>query len=669
MSNKRNANDYDRSSHASKRGRADHGGGFVLGTTTTTTTTTATTTTIDDPAAPTTTSTSSDAADVAVVANNNASANARRGRAVRRRRHADSMLLLNRRTYEWARSLLSSSSAAAISDDSFYESAVENYLRRSAEIRRRYDRDYGDVVVFGSGDCGQLGCGVSVTESRAPRILKYLRGMGVDMIACGGLHSLALTGDGVVYSWGCNDEGSLGWKTGDDDDEDEDGGGGENNNSGSNGGYWPNKVVGFVRSAHGPTDDDDDGRGRGGGGGGGGGREEAVVITQVAAGETQSLALSSSGDVYAWGTYKDSEGRNFRCLPPPDDTRPSTGHKDMSNLEEDEDPMWHVPPRGRQDWPCHLTDMPGKAKDLSAGASFNAALMDDDTIVTWGVGTCGELARPVPVLDKATPNDVVVRDFLTPRPPVWEAGTTMSAKRSVTAVSCGGYHLLVVARDATSAGGDRVVYTSGLNQYGQLGHGDADRREVLTRVRSLDGRNIAKVEGGMHFSCFVDGAGRGLYACGRGDYGQLGITLELPDEGYYESLPVRVPLVHDIPSSSSSSSSNRRVNCIDAGSIVEEDQPIIEQVSCGSTHVLVLTRGGDAYSWGFGECGACGQGKSEEDVLRPRMIEMRHVAKVAGGGGASSASGGGAACEIRYVSGGGQHSAAIVKTGSTGFAS
>jgi alpha-tubulin suppressor-like RCC1 family protein len=92
--------------------------------------------------------------------------------------------------------------------------------------------------------------------------------------------------------------------------------------------------------------------------------------------------------------------------------------------------------------------------------------------------------------------------------------------------------------------------------------------------------------------------------------------------------------------------------------------------------VLVLTKGGDAYSWGFGQCGACGQGKSDQDVLRPRKLVPRLTSKATttttddgGGGTAGGGDGASAACKIQYVSGGGQHSAAIVKTGSTGLAS
>ena len=62
-----------------------------------------------------------------------------------------------------------------------------------------------------------------------------------------------------------------------------------------------------------------------------------------------------------------------------------------------------------------------------------------------------------------------------------------------------------------------------------------------------------------------------------------------------------------------------------------------------STHVLALTRKGDAWSWGFGEQGACGQGPDYEDVQRPKRIAMKKS-------------------KMQYVSGGGQHSMAIVTT-------
>lgn len=525
------------------------------------------------------------------------------------------MAQLNYQAYKIAQDTLADPDS--VPNDAFYSGFVENYTHQASELKRRHGREHGDIIVFGDGDCGQLGCGETVTESRKPRIVVGLRGKEIDMVASGGLHSLAIDRSGAVHSWGCPDEGSLGWLA---TEEKQDG-------------AVPDRIRGFYPSEFGPngrTEEMVDGNGRlipfkq---------REEAV-ITQVATGETQSLALSAAGDVYMWGTYKDNEGRKFRNMPPEDDKRTPTGNKDMAKLEEDDNPVYYHPPRGNQDWPEHLVEMPKKAKDISSGGGFNAALLEDDTIVTWGIGTCGDLARPVPELKKSTPDTVVLEDFLKPKPPIW-AGPPL--KRTVVAISCGGMHLLAITKEE----GELCVYSSGLNNYGQLGHGDLKNREELTKVQFFNGKDITKVEGGYQFSCFVDKTGKELFTCGRGDYGSLGISLEQPDAGYLENLPCRTPLVYE----PRGTVANPKENCIVVDDIVEEDQPEIEQVSCGSTHALVLVKGGDAYSWGFGTSGACGQGASDDDVLRPTKLEMKKS-------------------KIRYVSGGGQHSTAIVTTNS-----
>ena len=87
----------------------------------------------------------------------------------------------------------------------------------------------------------------------------------------------------------------------------------------------------------------------------------------------------------------------------------------------------------------------------------------------------------------------------------------------------------------------------------------------------------AQVEGGLHFSCFLDGSGKRLYACGRGDYGSLGITLAQAEPGYLENVPRRVPLVYE----PAAPVANPKENCIIENDIDESQQPEIAQISCG----------------------------------------------------------------------------------------
>jgi regulator of chromosome condensation len=71
------------------------------------------------------------------------------------------------------------------------------------------------VMIYGSGECDQLGLGdEGPPEAKKPRRLAMfdvgLAARKVVKIGCGGMHSLALTNEGELFSWGCNDDKALG---------------------------------------------------------------------------------------------------------------------------------------------------------------------------------------------------------------------------------------------------------------------------------------------------------------------------------------------------------------------------------------------------------------------------------------------------------------------------
>ena len=69
------------------------------------------------------------------------------------------------------------------------------------------------MLSFGSGDCGQLAHGVDDDDQmivKRPRVVYSLREKKIATVACGGLHNVAATADGAVFTWGCNDDGALG---------------------------------------------------------------------------------------------------------------------------------------------------------------------------------------------------------------------------------------------------------------------------------------------------------------------------------------------------------------------------------------------------------------------------------------------------------------------------
>ncbi|KAJ2866966.1 hypothetical protein GGH94_001133 [Coemansia aciculifera] len=117
----------------------------------------------------------------------------------------------------------------------------------------------GAVLVFGNGDCGQLGLGEDMIERKKPFPVGALAGSAVVDVACGGLHTMALTEAGALWSWGCNDQQALG-RSGDE----------------------------FVAA---PVEGLD-----------------GVRVVRVACSDSATFALTEEGRVYAWGTFRSAEG-------------------------------------------------------------------------------------------------------------------------------------------------------------------------------------------------------------------------------------------------------------------------------------------------------------------------------------------------------------------------
>jgi RCC1 and BTB domain-containing protein len=71
----------------------------------------------------------------------------------------------------------------------------------------------GKLYTFGGGEHGQLGHNDRVNKLK-PTIVQALEGVFISQITCGWSHSVALTSDGRVYTWGNSDHGKLGHGSG-----------------------------------------------------------------------------------------------------------------------------------------------------------------------------------------------------------------------------------------------------------------------------------------------------------------------------------------------------------------------------------------------------------------------------------------------------------------------
>lgn len=463
----------------------------------------------------------------------------------------------------------------------FYTAEVTQFRRYAADLKSTYLRRRGGVRTFGAGDCAQLGLDADTLEASRPMPTRNLRDDATS-IACGGLHNVAVLGNGDLYSWGCHDDGGLG--VGDDVD-------GES--------FAPVRVTRLAPRRRAYVDPD------------------AVVepIRTCAAGDSHTLAVSDEGRVYFFGAYKDKEGKHWRDVSPPGWP---LGPRDAKK-EEERAGSAPKTPRGVQDYPApvHLLgDV--RVVAVACGDSFNAAITEDRDLLTWGMAECGELGRPTPDVKNNNGKynmDVIQNILLKPSAPVWSVGSAHKISR----VGCGSFHLLVVTSMMR-------VATAGLNQYGQLGLGDTNKRDVLTYVPALDGLRVREVDGGNHHSLCVDKDGR-MLAFGRGDSGQLGNTTKMPPAGHFEASPVPVPLPGDDDTTA-------------------PPREKIAQISCGGNHNLALTESGDVYSWGYGDMCQLGHGKAK-DEYRPLKIKVGNDddEKI----------------EVLQVCGGGQHSAILCR--------
>lgn len=149
------------------------------------------------------------------------------------------------------------------------------------------------VYVFGTGDMsGDLGLGPKKKTAKLPTVIPELDGRKegsyrVVQLACGGMHTVALTEDSKIVTWGGNDDGALGrdsaWEGGlRDMDAEQDGDDGASDDS-------DEEALNPVEST--PTHIPETSFPPG------------TRFTCVAAGDSCSFAVTDTGLVYGWGTF------------------------------------------------------------------------------------------------------------------------------------------------------------------------------------------------------------------------------------------------------------------------------------------------------------------------------------------------------------------------------
>ena len=259
----------------------------------------------------------------------------------------------------------------------------------------------GKVFDWGKNDFGQLGDSTK-TERDEPQEVKNLP--QIKAISAGANHSLALTSDGFIYAWGDNSQGQIG-----------------------DGVSSPDRIA-PVRV------------------------EDLREVEKITAGLGHSLALTSDGQVYAWGY-------NY------------FGELGLGNNQD-------------QNRPQEVKSLKG-IKEIAAGDYHSLALGENGMVYAWGYNKYGELGDSSGE-DKNRP--VIIKDFF-----------------SIEKLAAGSHHSLAL----TSS---REVYSWGYNFFGQIG--DLTTHDRFSPVKVLKNKflnflikepldNIVAISAGDDFSLAI----------------------------------------------------------------------------------------------------------------------------------------------------------------------
>jgi LPXTG-motif cell wall-anchored protein len=276
----------------------------------------------------------------------------------------------------------------------------------------------GDVLAWGQNDVGQLGED-SFTNSTEPVEVDLPDGVTIEAIAVGDDHILALTADGGVLAWGYNEWGQLG--------------DGTNTESG---------VPVEVQLPAGTT------------------------ATAIAAGAGHSLALTSDGEVFAWGDN-------------------DLGQIGDGTTTERTTPVQIALPDG------------ATANMIAGGDDHSLALTAEGELLAWGYNGSGQLG------DGTTTNRTSPVSVHLP------AGTEVAAIDGAS-----GFQSFAITAD-----GELLAW--GDNSYGQIGDGTNTRRTEPVSVHLPDGTTVTAVDSGDDhvIALTSDGA---VYGWGYNRYGQVG---------------------------------------------------------------------------------------------------------------------------------------------------
>jgi len=373
----------------------------------------------------------------------------------------------------------------------------------------------GRVFTFGINDRGQLGDNTYNNKTLPTDVTSFFvlnpEEKVIDLLT-GWQFTLALTSEKRVFAWGYGGTGSLG------------------------DGTWTDKLI--------PTNITD--------------KFNLVgdeKIESLSAGFGQASAITSENRLFMWGQ------NNFYQL--------GDGTNTNRNLPVDITARF-ILPEGE------------KYASVSMGGYFSSALTTLNKYLSWGNNNVGQLGDGTNSLRSAP-----VRLIL-PRYTVMPNGLPVTEKISFTAL--GQLHSHFVTENSR-------VFSTGYNSYGQLGDGTSTLRYLPVEITANFGLNqdetIIYLDCGMNFSFALTSEGR-VFSWGYNNFGQLG---------------------------DGSTSIKYTPNEITSQFGLSVGETII-MIKAGGNFSLALTSSGRIFSWGYNYEGQLGNGTSSASNPNPIPSEI-----------------------------------------------
>ncbi|KAL1833223.1 hypothetical protein ACET3Z_002874 [Daucus carota] len=385
----------------------------------------------------------------------------------------------------------------------------------------------GSVYSWGRGMFGRLGTGSEEDKLIPTRVNFELDKVKIVGIAAGSYHSLALADNGSVWSWGYNSYGQLGYE-------------GENSS-------LPHLVEGF-HDLESPDSITDRSKTK---------TTPSLKISSVKAGGMMSLAIDNLGALWMWGNCPQNIlGSEAEVLPSSSSTplrvREFRGHTVVKVACGNE----------------HIVAL------VSACETPN----DGDLICySWGINRQGQLGLG----DKETRLS----------PEVIGSFNNIESSWAVYDVACGGSHTAVLACNKGSPDrSESVCFTFGLGDNGQLGQGTTQGVLYPKPVKVLP-KNVflISVDCGLFHTSVVSSAG---------DVWSWGM-----EKGY--------GLCPDFSFTSTDAGDALYPRLISCTEPYGPRFPEPVQIVCGAAHTILAAAGGyKLWSWGRGQSGLLGNGKT-----------------------------------------------------------